>query len=274
MRLFNAGMVERVMNTAGLADDMCRSSPRWCRARSSPRRPRSRRRTTRSARTSSSTTTSSTASAQVIYDERRRVLEGEDLQEQLRHFVNDVVEGYVDAETAEGYPEDWDLDRLWTALRTLYPDLGHARASSPTRPGASPGSLARASRRRSSPTPTTRTTQREAALGEEVMREVERRVMLSVLDRKWREHLYEMDYLQEGIGLRAMAQRDPLVEYQRGGLPALAGDERVRQVRRPWAALPRRGPGRGSPGRAPARARLRHALGSGRCSRRGVRDGQ
>ena len=59
--------------------------------------------------------------------------------------------------------------------------------------------------------------QREVALGEEVMREVERRVMLSVLDRKWREHLYEMDYLQEGIGLRAMAQRDPLVEYQREG---------------------------------------------------------
>ena len=58
---------------------------------------------------------------------------------------------------------------------------------------------------------------RELALGEEVAREVERRVVLSVLDRKWREHLYEMDYLQEGIGLRAMAQRDPLVEYQREG---------------------------------------------------------
>ena len=58
---------------------------------------------------------------------------------------------------------------------------------------------------------------REESLGEEIMRELERRVVLSVLDRKWREHLYEMDYLQEGIGLRAMAQRDPLVEYQREG---------------------------------------------------------
>ena len=57
----------------------------------------------------------------------------------------------------------------------------------------------------------------EETLGAEVMRELERRVLLSVLDRKWREHLYEMDYLQEGIGLRAMAQRDPLVEYQREG---------------------------------------------------------
>ena len=58
---------------------------------------------------------------------------------------------------------------------------------------------------------------REAELSPEVMREVERRVVMSVLDRKWREHLYEMDYLQEGIGLRAMAQRDPVVEYSREG---------------------------------------------------------
>jgi preprotein translocase subunit SecA len=58
---------------------------------------------------------------------------------------------------------------------------------------------------------------REAEVGSEVMRELERRVVLSVLDRKWREHLYEMDYLREGIGLRGYAQRDPLVEYQREG---------------------------------------------------------
>jgi preprotein translocase subunit SecA len=58
---------------------------------------------------------------------------------------------------------------------------------------------------------------RETELGEEVARELERRVILSVLDRKWREHLYEMDYLQEGIGLRAYSQKDPLVEYQREG---------------------------------------------------------
>ena len=63
---------------------------------------------------------------------------------------------------------------------------------------------------------------RTAALGEEVLHELERRVLLSVLDRRWREHLYEMDYLQEGIGLRAMAQRDPLVEYQREGYELFA----------------------------------------------------
>src|ERR1700751_634127 len=63
---------------------------------------------------------------------------------------------------------------------------------------------------------------REQELTPDLMREIERRVVLSVLDRKWREHLYEMDYLREGIGLRAMAQRDPLVEYQRGGFDMLA----------------------------------------------------
>jgi preprotein translocase subunit SecA len=88
---------------------------------------------------------------------------------------------------------------------------------------------------------------REAALGAEVMREVERRVMLSVLDRKWREHLYEMDYLKEGIGLRAMAQRDPLVEYQREGfLLWQAMNESVKEEA-VGSALPRRGPGRGAP---------------------------
>ena len=59
-------------------------------------------------------------------------------------------------------------------------------------------------------------------MGEEIMRELERRIVLTVLDRKWREHLYEMDYLQEGIGLRAMAQRDPLVEYKREGFEMFA----------------------------------------------------
>ena len=63
---------------------------------------------------------------------------------------------------------------------------------------------------------------REEMLGEGVMRELERKILLSVLDRKWREHLYEMDYLQEGIGLRAMAQRDPLVEYQKEGFDLFA----------------------------------------------------
>ncbi|MDP9395592.1 MAG: preprotein translocase subunit SecA [Actinomycetota bacterium] len=159
---------------------------------------------------------------QVIYEERRRVLEGADLHEQVRHMIDDAVRGYAEAATSEGYPEEWDLDQLWTALRTLYP-VGPSiddviESAGGERAGLTSEFLveelvsdAQAAYDR-----------REEQLGSEVMRELERRVVLSVLDRKWREHLYEMDYLQEGIGLRAMAQRDPLVEYQREGFQLFA----------------------------------------------------
>ena len=153
----------------------------------------------------------------VIYDERRRVLQGEDIEEQVRTFISDTVDGYVRAATSDGYPESWDLEQLWTALKQLYP-VGVTiesleDASGGDRTGLSSDFLAtelvddaQAAYDR-----------REQELGDEVARELERRVILSVLDRKWREHLYEMDYLRDGIGLRAMAQRDPLIEYQREG---------------------------------------------------------
>ncbi len=153
----------------------------------------------------------------VIYEERRRVLEGEDLHEQVRSFLDDTIDGYVHAETSDGYPEDWDLDRLWTALKTLYPvsstpdDL--IESSGGGRGGLTQEYLVGELRADAQGA----YDEREATLGNDVTRELERRVVLSVLDRKWREHLYEMDYLQEGIGLRAMAQKDPLVEYQREG---------------------------------------------------------
>jgi preprotein translocase subunit SecA len=153
----------------------------------------------------------------VIYEERRRVLEGADLHEQVRGFLDDTIEGYVVAETGDAYPEDWDLDRLWTAMGTIYP-VGVTQEEMIEASGGGKAGLTqeflteelRADAHRAYD-------EREEALGAEVMRELERRVVLSVLDRKWREHLYEMDYLQEGIGLRAMAQKDPLVEYQREG---------------------------------------------------------
>ncbi len=153
----------------------------------------------------------------VIYDERRQVLEGADIHDQVRSFMDDVVSGYVVAATAEGYPEDWDLDQLWTALGQLYP-VGVTVAELEEQSGSGRAGL-------TSEFLTEELTndihlaydRRESDLGEEATRELERRVILSVLDRKWREHLYEMDYLRDGIGLRAMAQRDPLVEYQREG---------------------------------------------------------
>jgi preprotein translocase subunit SecA len=153
---------------------------------------------------------------EVIYAERRRVLEGEDLRDQVLHMLADTVEGYVIAATSEGFPEEWDLDKLWTALRTLYP-VSLSVAELEEESGGRAGFTAEFLTDEIQADIQVAYEEREAALTSEVMRELERRVIISVLDRKWREHLYEMDYLQEGIGLRAMAQRDPLVEYQREG---------------------------------------------------------
>ncbi len=152
---------------------------------------------------------------EVIYAERRRVLEGADLHEQIRDMVDETVEAYVVGAT-EGFPEEWDLPKLWTALKTLYP-VGVTEQQFEDEVGGVEG-LTREYLVEELRTDAQRAYDaREEALGAEVMRELERRVLLSVLDRKWREHLYEMDYLREGIGLRAYSQRDPLVEYQREG---------------------------------------------------------
>ena len=153
----------------------------------------------------------------VIYAERRKVLEGADLQDQVRSMMDEVTEGYVAAATGEGFPEDWDLDKLWKAFQALYP-IGVTVDELIEECGGEVGGLsAEFITERVRDDIQAAYDKREEELGSEVTREFERRVVLSVLDRKWREHLYEMDYLQEGIGLRAMAQRDPLVEYQREG---------------------------------------------------------
>ena len=131
-------------------------------------------------------------------------------------MIDDTVEGYVDGAT-EGFPEEWDLDALWTALKHAVPGLASPARSSRTRPAASTASTATTCASELEADAQAAYDAREEELGSEVMRELERRVLLSVLDRKWREHLYEMDYLREGIGLRAYSQRDPLVEYQREG---------------------------------------------------------
>ena len=153
----------------------------------------------------------------VIYDERRRVLEGADLQDQVHNMLTDVVSGYVEGATSEGYPEEWDLDQLWTALRLLYPISVTIDEVIEEAGGDRNGLSAEQLTELLVDDAHAAYEAREEELGSEVVRELERQVVLQVLDRKWREHLYEMDYLQEGIGLRAMAQRDPLVEYQREG---------------------------------------------------------
>ena len=158
----------------------------------------------------------------VIYDERKRILEGESLEGQVQEMLGDVVTAYVDGATAEGYSEDWDLEKLWEALRTLYPvgiDHHHLMHGGDV---GEPGELTReelldALLDDARGAYARREAEIDGLAGEGAMRQLERNVLLNVIDRKWREHLYEMDYLKEGIGLRAMAQRDPLVEYQREG---------------------------------------------------------
>ena len=152
---------------------------------------------------------------EVIYGERREVLEGADLHDQVRTMIDEFVTTYVTAAT-DGFPEEWDLEALWTALKTVYPiGLRHQdlEREAGGRDGLDRETLIddlKADAHKAYDN-------RETEVGAEVMRELERQVLLSVLDRKWREHLYEMDYLREGIGLRAYSQRDPLVEYQREG---------------------------------------------------------
>jgi len=154
---------------------------------------------------------------QVIYAERKRVLEGADLHEQIRHMLDDVVRAYVRGATEVGYPEDWDLDQLFTALQTLYPVSLTEETLLGQVGGERSGLSAELMIEEFVGDAHSAYDAREEELGAEVMRELERKVVLSVLDRKWREHLYEMDYLREGIHLRAMAQRDPAVEYGREG---------------------------------------------------------
>ena len=164
----------------------------------------------------------------VIYAERRRILDGEDMEGQAHDMLVDVITAYVDGATADGYAEDWDLEQLWGALRTLYPvgvdhhDLIDSDAVGEvgdlTREELLEILIADAEKAYAR-----REAEIDAIAGPGAMRQLERNVLLNVLDRKWREHLYEMDYLKEGIGLRAMAQRDPLVEYQREGYDMFQG---------------------------------------------------
>ena len=158
----------------------------------------------------------------VVYDERRRVLEGADLRSQVSDMLDETVTGYVQGATADGFAEDWDLDALFTAMKTLYSTELTEDELIEEAGGEKAGLTQDFLIERFIEDAQAAYERREELLGEDAMRELERRVVLSVLDRKWREHLYEMDYLREGIGLRAMAQRDPLVEYQREGYDMFA----------------------------------------------------
>jgi len=215
MRRFNSGMVERFLTAAGIPEDAPIESKMVSNA-------------IRSAQTQVEAQNFEmrknvlkyddvmNRQRQVVYGERRMVLEGEDIKDQIATFVRETLTAYVTSATAQGYGEDWDLELLWNALKSIYPvsfTIEELIESASSRSALSTDFLIA----RIVKDCEKAYLAREENLGAEVMRELERKVLLSVLDRKWREHLYEMDYLREGIGLRAMAQRDPLVEYQREG---------------------------------------------------------
>ena len=220
MRRFNSGLVERFLGAAGIADEVPIESKMVSNA-------------IRSAQTQVESLNFEmrknvlkyddvmNRQRTVVYSERREVLEGADISLQVQNFMVDTLTAYVQGATAEGYPEQWDLDALFAALLVLYP-----ASISPATLASEVGELANLDAdlilNRVLDDAHAQYTAREESLTEPVTRELERKVLLSVLDRKWREHLYEMDYLQEGIGLRAMAQRDPLVEYQREGYELFA----------------------------------------------------
>jgi preprotein translocase subunit SecA len=153
---------------------------------------------------------------EAIYHDRGRILEGDDLRDRALDFISDVIDDAINVHCGQGNGDDWDFDALWAELRTIYPvsiTIDEVIAEAGTK-----GRVNRDFMRREIQSDASLSyARRESTLGAPAMRELERRVVLSVIDRRWRDHLYEMDYLKDGIGLRAMAQRDPLVEYQREG---------------------------------------------------------
>lgn len=158
----------------------------------------------------------------VVYATRHDILEANDIKDNIRTMINDTVSAYVAGATATGYVEDWNLDELWNALESLYgPTMTHEELVDGTEYGAAGELSAEQLRDALLADANSEYDKLEDAVtaigGENQMRNTERMIILPIIDQKWREHLYEMDYLKEGIGLRAMAQRDPLVEYQKEG---------------------------------------------------------
>ena len=158
----------------------------------------------------------------VVYATRHDILDAGDIQDNIRGMIDDTVSAYVAGATSTGYVEDWDLDALWNALDSLYgPTISHEELVEGSEYGY-PGELSAEQLRdalvQDANNEYDKLEESVTAIGgEQQMRNTERMVILPIIDQKWREHLYEMDYLKEGIGLRAMAQRDPLVEYQKEG---------------------------------------------------------
>ncbi|WP_309132485.1 preprotein translocase subunit SecA [Brevibacterium sp.] len=214
MRLFGSGAAERIMATANVPDDVPLESKMVTRAILSAQT-QIEQRNAEQRKNVLKYDDVLNRQRTVIYTERRKVLDGEDLAEQVAKFREEVIDAYV-SEATTGPVEEWKIDELFEALGKIYtPSITEEDLAEEL------GGLGKLTKNRLNQEVQADIDlfyrRREEELGEEGTRELERRVVLSVIDKRWREHLYEMDYLKNGIGLRAMAQRDPLVEYQREG---------------------------------------------------------
>ncbi|MDN5806030.1 MAG: preprotein translocase subunit SecA [Brevibacterium sp.] len=214
MRLFGSGAAERIMATANVPDDVPLESKMVSRAILSAQS-QIEQRNAEQRKNVLKYDDVLNRQRTVIYDERRSVLDGADLEEQVSKFREEVIDAYV-VEATTGPVEDWKVDELFEALGKIYEPSITEEDLADEVGGIGNLTKNRLNREIQSDIKVFYE-QREEALGEEATRELERRVVLSVIDKRWREHLYEMDYLKNGIGLRAMAQKDPLVEYQREG---------------------------------------------------------
>jgi preprotein translocase subunit SecA len=215
MRLFNSGAAAALMNRSNIPDDMAIESGVVSKAIASAQSQVE----ARNAETRKNVLKYDDVlnrQREAIYSDRKLILSGDDLTGRVDTFLEDVITNIVDSQIVENAGTDWDLETLWADIKTIYPigiTVEEVLAEAGTRSRLTKAWLAReilADARIAY-------AKRSETVGEVAMHELERRVVLSVVDRKWRDHLYEMDYLKEGIGLRAMAQRDPLVEYQREG---------------------------------------------------------
>ena len=225
MRMFASGLAQRIMSSGAYPDDVPLEFKVVTRAiASAQRQVESRNYEIR--KNVLKYDDVMTEQREKVYSERRRVLDGEDLEPQIEAFRAQAVSSIVNAGTAEGRPDEWDLDALWDELGRLYP-VGLTQDEVVEALG---GKDALTSERlidelsedvavayEDAEARIEANALAHAQLGDEPMRTLERRILLAVVDKRWREHLYEMDYLKEGIGLRAMAQRDPLVEYANEG---------------------------------------------------------
>ncbi|MEA2439841.1 MAG: preprotein translocase subunit SecA [Thermoleophilaceae bacterium] len=148
---------------------------------------------------------------EIIYKIRDRILEGEDMSGTARAQIRDVLDGLVDQYLVGDYVEDWDLEGLFTQLEQIYP-------TALTVEELDPNTIERESLKAELQEDAIKAyDEREEELGEELMRQIERYILLQIIDDRWREHLHDMDYLREGIHLRGFAQIDPLVAYKNEG---------------------------------------------------------